>query len=123
MGELRITGILGSWLSSPRKPPLVPLCDYLYDRTMAFVDSEGIRVYYDDRGLDHRVLVMDWRGHGRSQGMGWGESFARGHPWFHGRRLEAASQFPPLEIPDKADTVIRGVRPMGGSANSELCGL
>ncbi len=61
---------------------------------MAFVDSEGIRIYYDDRGegepallclpgfcndhtifaplverlsADHRVLVMDWRGHGKSQ--------------------------------------------------------
>jgi pimeloyl-ACP methyl ester carboxylesterase len=61
---------------------------------MAFVDSEGIRIYYDDRGegdpallclpgfcnehtifapfaehlsADHRVLAMDWRGHGNSQ--------------------------------------------------------
>ncbi len=61
---------------------------------MAFVDSEGIRIYYDGRGegepallclpgfcndhtifaplaerlsADHRVLVMDWRGHGKSQ--------------------------------------------------------
>jgi pimeloyl-ACP methyl ester carboxylesterase len=61
---------------------------------MPFADSEGIRIYYDDRGegepallclpgwcnthtiftplaehlsADHRVLVMDWRGHGNSQ--------------------------------------------------------
>ena len=61
---------------------------------MAFVDAEGIQIYYDDRGegepallclpgfcndhtifeplaerlsADHRVLVMDWRGHGKSQ--------------------------------------------------------
>jgi pimeloyl-ACP methyl ester carboxylesterase len=61
---------------------------------MPFADSEGIRIYYDDRGegepallclpgfcnehtifaplverlsTDHRVLVMDWRGHGNSQ--------------------------------------------------------
>jgi pimeloyl-ACP methyl ester carboxylesterase len=61
---------------------------------MAFVDSEGIQIYYDDRGegepallclpgfmndhtifaplverlsADHRVLVLDWRGHGKSQ--------------------------------------------------------
>jgi pimeloyl-ACP methyl ester carboxylesterase len=61
---------------------------------MPFADSEGIRIYYDDRGegepailclpgfcnehtifepfaerlsADHRVLVKDWRGHGKSQ--------------------------------------------------------
>ena len=61
---------------------------------MPFADSEGIRIYYDDRGegepallclpgwcnthtiftplaerlsADHRVLAMDWRGHGDSQ--------------------------------------------------------
>ena len=59
---------------------------------MPFADSEGIRIYYDDTGepallclpgfmndhtifeplverlsADHRVLVMDWRGHGKSQ--------------------------------------------------------
>jgi pimeloyl-ACP methyl ester carboxylesterase len=61
---------------------------------MPFADSEGIRIYYDDRGrgepvllclpgfwvqhtmfvplaerlsADHRVLAMDWRGHGNSQ--------------------------------------------------------
>jgi len=61
---------------------------------MAFADSEGTRIYYDDRGkgepvllclpgwcvhhtmfvplaerlsAQHRVLVMDWRGHGKSQ--------------------------------------------------------
>jgi pimeloyl-ACP methyl ester carboxylesterase len=64
------------------------------DKAVAFVDSEGIRIYYDARGegepallclpgfcndhtifaplverlsADHRVLVMDWRGHGKSQ--------------------------------------------------------
>jgi pimeloyl-ACP methyl ester carboxylesterase len=35
------------------------------------------------------------------------ESFAREHPWFHVRRLEAASQFPTLEIPDETAAVIR----------------
>ena len=61
---------------------------------MAFADSEGTRIYYDDRGkgepvllclpgwcvhhtifvplaerlsAQHRVLAMDWRGHGKSQ--------------------------------------------------------
>jgi pimeloyl-ACP methyl ester carboxylesterase len=61
---------------------------------MPFADSEGIQIYYDDRGegeavllclpgrcndhtifaplaerlsADHRVLAMDWRGHGNSQ--------------------------------------------------------
>ena len=61
---------------------------------MPYADSEGIRIYYDDRGegepvllgmpgwcnkqtifaplaerlsSDHRVLAMDWRGHGHSQ--------------------------------------------------------
>jgi pimeloyl-ACP methyl ester carboxylesterase len=61
---------------------------------MPYADSEGIRIYYDDRGegepallclpgwcnthtiftplaeglsADHRVLAMDWRGHGNSQ--------------------------------------------------------
>jgi pimeloyl-ACP methyl ester carboxylesterase len=61
---------------------------------MAFADSDGARIYYDDRGkgepvflcltgwcvhhkifmslaerlsAQHRVLVMDWRGHGQSQ--------------------------------------------------------
>lgn len=61
---------------------------------MAFADSEGTRIYYDDRGkgepvllclpgwcvhhtmfvplaerfsAQHRVLIMDWRGHGKSQ--------------------------------------------------------
>lgn len=61
---------------------------------MAFADSEGTRIYYDDRGngepvllcltgwcvyhtiflplaerlsTQHRVLAMDWRGHGKSQ--------------------------------------------------------
>jgi pimeloyl-ACP methyl ester carboxylesterase len=61
---------------------------------MPFADSEGIRIYYDDTGegepallclpgwcythtifeplaerlsADHRVLAMDWRGHGNSQ--------------------------------------------------------
>ena len=61
---------------------------------MPFADSEGIRIYYDDTGesepvllclpgwcndhtifaplaerlsADHRVLAMDWRGHGHSQ--------------------------------------------------------
>jgi non-heme chloroperoxidase len=59
---------------------------------MAFTDSEGTRIYYDDRGksepvllcltgwcvhhtiflalaerlsAQHRVLAMDWRGHGK----------------------------------------------------------
>jgi pimeloyl-ACP methyl ester carboxylesterase len=35
------------------------------------------------------------------------ESFARDHPWFHVRRLEAASQFPALEVPDETAAVIR----------------
>jgi pimeloyl-ACP methyl ester carboxylesterase len=35
------------------------------------------------------------------------ESFAREHPWFHVRRLEAASQFPTLEVPDETAAVIR----------------
>jgi pimeloyl-ACP methyl ester carboxylesterase len=35
------------------------------------------------------------------------ESFAREHPWFHVRRLEAASQFPTLEVPDETASVIR----------------
>jgi pimeloyl-ACP methyl ester carboxylesterase len=35
------------------------------------------------------------------------ESFARDHPWFHVRRLEAASQFPTLEVPDETAAVIR----------------
>ena len=61
---------------------------------MPFADSDGTRIYYDDRGsgepvnlclpgwcvhhtifaplaerlsADHRVLAMDWRGHGNSQ--------------------------------------------------------
>ncbi len=62
---------------------------------MPFADSDGVRIYYEDRGegepallclpgwcchhtmfgpsfaerlsINHRVLVMDWRGHGRSQ--------------------------------------------------------
>ena len=61
---------------------------------MPFADSEGTRIYYDDRGTGepvllclpgwcvhhtmfvplaerlsahHRVLAMDWRGHGKSQ--------------------------------------------------------
>jgi pimeloyl-ACP methyl ester carboxylesterase len=61
---------------------------------MPFADSDGIRIYYDDTGegepallclpgwcntrtifaplaerlsADHRVLAMDWRGHGNSQ--------------------------------------------------------
>ena len=35
------------------------------------------------------------------------ESFARDHPWFHVRRLEAASQFPTLEVPDETARVVR----------------
>ena len=35
------------------------------------------------------------------------ESFAREHPWFSVRRLEAASQFPTLEVPDEAARVVR----------------
>jgi hypothetical protein len=35
------------------------------------------------------------------------ESFARANPWFHVRRLEAASQFPTLEVPDETAAVIR----------------
>jgi hypothetical protein len=35
------------------------------------------------------------------------ESFAREHPWFHVRRLEAASQFPTLEVPDETASVIK----------------
>ena len=61
---------------------------------MPFADSDGIRIFYDDTGegepaplclpgwcntntifeplaerlsADHRVLAMDWRGHGNSQ--------------------------------------------------------
>ena len=61
---------------------------------MAFADSQGTRIYYDDRGkgepvllcltgwcvhhtiflslaerlsTQHRVLAVDWRGHGKSQ--------------------------------------------------------
>jgi len=35
------------------------------------------------------------------------ESFARANPWFSVRRLEAASQFPTLEVPDETAAVIR----------------
>jgi pimeloyl-ACP methyl ester carboxylesterase len=35
------------------------------------------------------------------------ESFARDHPWFAVRRLEAVSHFPMLEVPDKTEGVIR----------------
>ncbi len=35
------------------------------------------------------------------------ESFAREHPWFSVRRLEAVSQFPALEIPDETAAVVR----------------
>ena len=35
------------------------------------------------------------------------ESFAREHPWFHVRRLEAVSHFPTLEVPDETAAVIR----------------
>jgi pimeloyl-ACP methyl ester carboxylesterase len=35
------------------------------------------------------------------------ESFARDNPWFHVRRLEAASQFPTLEVPNETAAVIR----------------
>ncbi len=35
------------------------------------------------------------------------EAFAREHPWFHVRRLEAASQFPTLEVPDETAAVVR----------------
>ena len=35
------------------------------------------------------------------------ESFAREHPWFSVRRLEAASQFPTLEVPDETARVVR----------------
>jgi pimeloyl-ACP methyl ester carboxylesterase len=35
------------------------------------------------------------------------KSFAREHPWFDVRRLEAASQFPTLEVPDETAAVIR----------------
>jgi pimeloyl-ACP methyl ester carboxylesterase len=35
------------------------------------------------------------------------ESFAREHPWFAVRRLEAVSQFPTLEVPDATAGVIR----------------
>jgi hypothetical protein len=37
---------------------------------MPYADSEGIRIYYDDRGEGEPVLLglaMDWRGHGHSQ--------------------------------------------------------
>ena len=64
---------------------------------MPFADSEGIRIHYEDTGegepvllglpgwcnkqtifaplaerlsSDHRVLAMDWRGHGDSQAFG-----------------------------------------------------
>jgi pimeloyl-ACP methyl ester carboxylesterase len=74
---------------------------------MAFADSKGTRIYYDDRGkgepvllclpgwcvhhtifvplaerlsAQHRVLAMDWRGHGQSQasdqGFGYAEMLA-----------------------------------------------
>ncbi len=35
------------------------------------------------------------------------ESFAREHPWFSVRRLEAASQFPTLEVPEETAAVVR----------------
>lgn len=35
------------------------------------------------------------------------ESFARDHPWFSVRRLEAVSHFPMLEVPDETTRVIR----------------
>ena len=35
------------------------------------------------------------------------ETFSRGHPWFHVRRLEAVSHFPTLEVPDETADVIR----------------
>ena len=35
------------------------------------------------------------------------ESFARENPWFHVHRLEAASQFPTLEVPNETAAVIR----------------
>ncbi len=35
------------------------------------------------------------------------EAFARDHPWFRVRRLEAVSQFPSLEVPDDTAAAIR----------------
>jgi pimeloyl-ACP methyl ester carboxylesterase len=70
---------------------------------MPFADSGGTRIYYDDRGkgepvllclpgwcvhhtifvplaerlsAQHRVLVMDWRGHGRSEPPKWDFGYA-----------------------------------------------
>jgi len=34
------------------------------------------------------------------------ESFARDHPWFAVRRLEAVTHFPTLEVPDQTAGVI-----------------
>lgn len=52
---------------------------------MAFADSEGTRIFYDDRGNGEPVLLCL-------------------PGWFV---LEAASHFPTLEVPDETAGVIR----------------
>ena len=89
---------------------------------MAFDVSEGTRFYYDDQGkgdplqalrtLRPPVPVLHVYGHPRApEHLSTQESFARDHPWFAVRWLEAVSHFPTLEVPDETAGVIQAFIP------------
>lgn len=58
-------------------------------------------------GFSPPVSVLHLYGHPRApEYLAAQESFAQDHPWFVVRRLEAASHFPTIEVPDETAAVI-----------------
>ena len=116
---------------------------------MSYADAGGVRIVYDGEGpraddavvflggwcisgrsffallaerlaARHRVIRLDWRGHGDSGrpgadfghdeladdalavigASGVGREFSAANPWFSVKRLDGVTHFPALEIPD-----------------------
>ena len=103
---------------------------------MRYADAGGVRIAYDDEGpraddavvflggwcnsgrsffaplaerlaARHRVIRLDWRGHGdlfsqprAPEFLAGQQNFSAANPWFSVNRLDGVTHFPALEIPD-----------------------
>ena len=94
---------------------------------MSYAGTGGVRIAYDDEGPRaddavvflgawcirgrladrHRVIRLDWRGHGdlfsqprAPEFLAGQQNFSAANPWFSVNRLDGVTHFPALEIPD-----------------------